>query len=226
MAKEKNCVEQFEQMLENAFPEKETIKSCLDKTTNDYRSLDPGRLLYIWAMNVPYKKRFDDEYIKLVYVTLKAWNMNSRGAKLHDYKDFSESLQMNKNKFDRLQSIKIEDFDKIDINLLSDLFNDLKLSKTKSLLVTFAKTLHFFLPNLIVPIDRKFTLAFFDKENQWTFRSAKQQFSVFCNIESAFSKFIATHDLSAYKDCEWNQNVPKIMDNLIIGHTLNSEMEA
>ena len=60
MAKEKNCVEQFEQMLENAFPEKETIKSCLDKTTNDYRSLDPGRLLYIWAMNVTYKKRFDD----------------------------------------------------------------------------------------------------------------------------------------------------------------------
>ena len=215
-------VKAFSARMEKTFHTSKDIQKYLAATSAEYRFLDPGRLLYIMAMSVPYKKRFEEEYFKHVYVTLKAWNMDSRGAKLHDFEDFSESLQTNKNIFDKLQSKKIEDFCKIDTELLSDLFENLKLSKTKSPLVTFAKTLHFFLPELIVPIDRKFTLAFFGKENQWTFRKKEKQFLVFCNIESAFSNFAASHDLMVYKDHEWNQNIPKILDNLIIGYTLKN----
>lgn len=216
-------IEFLSEKLESVFHTNKDIKKYLAITSDEYRFLDPGRLLYVMAMKVPYEKRFDEEYIKHVYVTLKAWNMNSRGAKLHDFRDFSESLQTSKTIFDKFRSKKLDEFDKTDTNLLSDLFDKLKLSKTKSPLVTFAKTLHFFLPGLIVPIDRKFTLSFFEKDNQYTFRKYGEQFSIFCAIESAFSKFARTHELKKYKDSDWNQNVPKIIDNLIIGYILNKK---
>lgn len=218
-----NEIEFLTETLESVFHTNKDIKEYLATTSNEYRFLDPGRLLYIMAMKVPYKNRFDEDYIKHVYVTLQAWNMNSRGAKLHSYNDFSDSLLANKKIFDLLHQKKIDEFSKIDKNLLSDLFDNWKLSKTKAPLVTFTKTLHFFLPDLIVPIDRKFTLSFFKKDNQSTFRKDSDQFSIFCAIESAFSRFTRTHELKKYIDSDWNQNVPKILDNLIIGYTLSQK---
>jgi len=101
-----NEIEFLTETLESVFHTNKDIKEYLATTSNEYRFLDPGRLLYIMAMKVPYKNRFDEDYIKHVYVTLKAWNMNSRGAKLHSYNDFSDSLLANKKIFDLLHQKK------------------------------------------------------------------------------------------------------------------------
>ena len=221
MAKEKNCVEQFEQMLENAFPEKETIKSCLDKTTSDYRSLDPGRYLYGLVMDNHVKDRFSTDYIELVYTTLKSWNMDSRGARLSDFSTFTKIIRKYKSYFDLLLSANADCPAEKYRQPLNLLFEKLELTKGTSPLVTFSKTMHFFLPDLIAPIDRKYTLSFFKKNHRWTFRDENSQFSVFMDIQNAYYFFAHKHKLEEYLDDKWNRNIPKIMDNLVIGYKLS-----
>ncbi len=110
--------------------------------------------------------------MELVYTTLISWNMNGRGAKLNDFDLFKETIRNNKSKINSLMNYKIEKLnekEKADVLRISEeLFNNLELvgkswtgNKIKSKLVTFSKTLHFLIPDLFVPIDRRYTLDFF-----------------------------------------------------------------
>ena len=217
MAKEVN----LEEKLENVFSQKKAIKKYLDTTSTDYRYLEPGRLLYIMTMKFGYKDKFSDKFLELAYTTLKAWGMDSQSARLVKFSEFKEKICKSKALFDDLKNKKIEQLyaGKLYVQL-HDLFKALKLSETDSQLVTVSKTMHFFLPNLIAPIDRRYTLNFFHKNNQNTFSDIEKQFLVFMKIEEAYSLFSQKHELRAFQDKGWNQNIPKIMDNLVIGYML------
>jgi len=59
------------------------LDKSLKEVKDNYRPLDPGWYLYRKiCLEKDINKKFEDEFIELVYVTLSAWNMNSRGAKL------------------------------------------------------------------------------------------------------------------------------------------------
>ena len=104
------------------------------------------------------------------------------------------------------------------MNQLKKLFRDLTLVATgKPPLVTFSKALHFFLPDLVVPIDRKYMLNFFNG-NVNINQNAENQLRLFCAIQKEFLSFAATHNLSEYIDDRWNLSIPKEMDNMIIGY--------
>ena len=90
----KNGNDELAGKLTKYFSEK-NIKKYLDKTSCDYRNLDPGLYLYEMAMKIHVNDRFSMDYIKLVYTTLKSWNMDSRGAKLCNFSRFSKSIQKN-----------------------------------------------------------------------------------------------------------------------------------
>lgn len=219
MSSQKNNVEKFEQMLESSFSQKRDIKKYLDKTSDDYRYLDPGRFLYEIAMKHHTKDRFSTCYIELVYITLKAWNMNSRGAMLSDFSIFKNSIINCKSYFDKLQSRDVDGSVESHRQILKELFVKLKLTQNTSPLITFSKVLHFFIPNLIAPIDRKYTLSFFKKNHSNTFHE-DNQFPTFMDIQNAYSIFARKHNLKEFLDKNWNQNIPKIIDNLIIGYML------
>ena len=209
--------------LEGCFSEK-NIKKYLDKTNADYRYLEPGRFLYKMTMKFNYKEKFGDDFLELAYITLKAWGMNSQSATLVKYPDFKSKIRKVKKHFDKLKNERIEDFEKNNYSEeLGNIFLNLKLSETQSQLVTVSKLMHFILPHLIVPIDRKYTLNFFNKNNQNTFADIDKQFSVFINIEKAYSMFLKENELKKYKDRDWNQNIPKILDNLVIGYMLKQK---
>ena len=109
--------------------------------------------------------------------------MNSRGAQLVDINDFKTNLNNYAIDIESLKKYSIEDLseknDKAEkiFNQLKNLFENLKLTNTKTKLVTFSKTMHFLLPNLIVPIDRKYTLKFF----KLNIINAKYEFMLFKN---------------------------------------------
>jgi hypothetical protein len=87
----------------------------------------------------------------------------------------------------------------------------------KPKLVTFSKTLHFFLPDLVVPIDRKYTLQFF-YGSTYVPKSDQKQFQRFMEIEQQYLKLQSNIDFSKFIDDKWNLNIPKTLDNLIIGY--------
>lgn len=196
------------------------ISDLIDYTKTYYRPYDPGQYLYKLVINHPFESKFSDKFIELVYTTLISWNMNQRGARLSEFSTFKESLIMQKKHFISLEQNKIEQ--QLDLDELTEtlkiLFTNLQLvAKDKPKLVTFSKTLHFFLPNLLMPIDRSYTIKFFyNNTNVPGFDD--RQFEMYCTIFKQFREFSMNYNLDSQIDNNWNRNIPKIIDNIIIAY--------
>ena len=216
--------------LKEFFKDSNEINNCLKKVEDEYRPNSAANYLY----NLILKEHIDNKciniknrcFIDLIWATLDAWNMNSRSAKLADIEDFKKNLIDNTEATEAIESLKkysIEDLsEKNDkskgiFEQLKTLFNMLKLTDTDTKLVTFSKTMHFLLPNLIVPIDRKYTLKFFELN----INNAKdEEFDHFTNIESTFGLFASEVNLDDFvsKNSKWCKYKTKIIDNVIIGY--------
>lgn len=216
--------------LKEFFKDSNEINNCLKKVEDEYRPNSAANYLY----NLILKEHIDNKciniknrcFIDLIWATLDAWNMNSRSAKLADIEDFKKNLIDNTEATEAIESLKkysIEDLsEKNDkskgiFEQLKTLFNMLKLTDTDTKLVTFSKTMHFLLPNLIVPIDRKYTLKFFELN----INNAKdEEFDHFTNIESTFGLFASEVNLDDFvsKNSKWCKYKTKIIDNIIIGY--------
>jgi len=197
------------------------IKKALNKTRKKYRRYDPGWYLYRKLLQYNIKNKFNNKFIELVYVTLSTWNMNSRGAKLQKFRLFKKSIIKNKKIFLDLSHNKLSRIlDKNVQSNLKDLFSGLNLvANGKPRLVTYSKTMHFFLPKLIVPIDRKYTMRFF-YGNTNVPSSIENQFKRFCEIEKQYTILSKSINLNKFKDRLWNSTIPKILDNMIIGYLI------
>ena len=216
-------LEKFNRLLKS----KELFEKALRTTKEEYRPLDPGQYLY----NLLLEKRivldiFSDEYLELVYTTLISWNMNARGAKLSEIGKFKETIRKNREIITKLESYKlalIRDKDKEEvISMLRYLFFNLNLTERKSKLVTFSKTLHFLVPELVVPIDRKYTLDFFYSNRQMPLsknqlEADKKQFQIFEELFDKFIELSKKYELSSYLDKVWHIVPTKVIDNAIIG---------
>jgi hypothetical protein len=210
--------------LERFIQNRERIVESLEQTKMFYRQYDPGWYLYRKIVSESeISAKFSKPFIELIYVTLAAWNMNSRGAKLADWDTFRSSIVQHKRLFvelanhriDRLSEKQLEDLLKSNIKKL--FFNLTLVAEAKPRLVTYSKTIHFMLPKLLVPIDRKYTLNYFYKHGNVP-RSIERQFELFCEIQMEFRRFCAKVPLGQFRDRIWNANIPKTMDNIIIGY--------
>ncbi|MBI3194208.1 MAG: hypothetical protein HYZ34_07055 [Ignavibacteriae bacterium] len=213
-----------EESLIQLFKKKSTLKKSLDHTNRFYRPYDPGLFLYKLLMDYS-GEYLSDYHIKLIYTTLIAWNMNSRGAKLFGYKKFRNGILKIRNLFQDLRSLYIEklssqEFEETFIKI-KKIYSSLKISKTKTQLISFSKTLHFLLPNLIMPIDRKHTIKFFYNRRNINHNT---QFNDFYAMHKILLCVSLRYNLKDYLDQNWNRNIPKIFDNSIIGYVRNKNV--
>ena len=214
--------EKYLTLLSKIFCKSEYQRQCIEKCEEKFRSDDADRILYKYIISYPDDK-FTSDYIKHVYAMLILWNMNKRGAELSKIEVFTETIRENSEKIKQLSGDKLSEINDKSFEIFKDLFNNLTLVNTRSPLVTFAKTLHFFLPNLVVPIDRTYTCAFFGiYPNQKKGSENEFQRDIFLNLHRAFGKFAQKYDLSSFvnNNSDWNQNIPKIIDNMLIGHSM------
>lgn len=188
---------------------------------NNYRLYDPA--MYLYKAVLDYKgNKFSNEFIELVYTTLKAWNMDSRGAKLSDFEIFRKSLKKNRILINDLRKYKLGKLNekslKKTLESVDKLFDRLILvAPGKPKLVTYSKALHFYIPHLFMPIDRTYTLKHFPYRNNLHNKSCE----VFKKIFNQFNEFAALNDLAKHIDKKRNRTIPKIIDNIIIGYYLN-----
>ncbi len=203
----------------------DTIPKLLQYTKEEYRPYDPGQYLYNLVTEFPNEMKFTNKFIELVYTTLIAWNMNQRSAKLSNFDLFKESLIKHEQTIKSLEQYRIENLDYVD-NLketIVSLFKNLKLvAKNKPKLVTFSKTLHFFLPNLLMPVDRSYTLLFFYNNTNFN-KTDDEQIQIYCDIFEQFRQFAKVWNYANYVDEKWNKNIPKMIDNIIIAYIKQRE---
>lgn len=156
----------------------------------------------------------NSQFLELIYATLVAWGMNSRSAKMVYFDNFQKNILDNKRKFIKLSEYELHKIKESDLtevkNKLKDLFLGLNMMYSKGRIVSNSKLMHFILPKLVMPIDGKYTLTFFYNN---TGESKDKFLEIF-----EFSWQIANKlDLNKYVDSEWNQTIPKIIDNAIMG---------
>lgn len=214
----------------------DTIEKDLEnllKQKNHFGEITPAFYFYDKILQYDFSEKFSDAFIKYSYLCLQAWGMNSQGAELVDFDDFKKSIIESKSVFESLEKSELKNLDNTTFDKLYALFKSLQISTTDAKLVSFSKLVHFFLPNLVAPIDRKFTLNFFFPNNskQSYFPNGKNQeqkienqFGVFKRIHEIYRDFAKSHNLEQYISSEgWNRNVPKILDNAVIAFmVLNS----
>lgn len=203
-------------------PEKkinELIKNLPELLRNfDYRK-GPDLYFYRKTMELRRKKSLDelfnesDRYLELIYATLVAWDMNSRGAKMKYFDEFKANILKNKERFKRLSSYKLNTISGGPFGeakmLCGEIYDSMHLMYSGGRLVSNSKAMHFILPDLIMPMDRQNTLRFFFGDTS----ESKNKFLTILAYSHEIAKAI---DLSQFLDDEWNLSIPKIIDNAII----------
>ncbi len=156
-----------------------------------------------------------NKFIALVYSTLISWDMDKRQAKIKQFDEVRENILENQSLFLKLSTYRIKEVDSQELflkikELVKELYKNLNLMKGESRLVSNSKIMHFFLPELILPMDGKNTLKFFS-----TYENPKKS-DVFLKIFESSWRIAQTLNLEKYIDNKWNASIPKIIDNAII----------
>lgn len=157
----------------------------------------------------------DDYCCEMIYATLVAWDMNSRGARMKDFDAFRVSLR---NALPELKAVEaaVKKFNPspdgrtATLDALVAAYRKLELMVTGGRLVSNSKCLHFMFPEVCLPMDGRNTLTFFYGN---THESANKFRAV---LDFARDALLQAGDLSRHLDDEWNSTPMKMVDNVII----------
>lgn len=183
-----------------------------------------GPDLYFYRKTIALRRResldelFDDEsdrYLELIYATLVSWDMNSRGAKMKYFDKFKMSILKNKksllglspHQLDRLSSKEFREVERV----CEKIYSNMHVMESGGKLVSNSKTMHFMIPDLVMPMDRQNTLKFFfgntGESKRRFLRVLERSYNIAKNI-----------NLEQFLDEEWNLSKPKVIDNAIISY--------
>jgi len=164
----------------------------------------------------------NDEFLRLIYRTLEEWDMNKRGARLTVFENLRNSVLFFKDSLIKLYEYKLYDdiYDEMATirRLVERIFCNLEVMESQRRIVGVSKALHFLLPDLIMPIDSKYTMTAFYGYNKYS-NSAKKEFMDFWEIIEKTYEITERLELSP-DDADgelWKLSVPKLIDNAIIG---------
>lgn len=157
-----------------------------------------------------------DENIKDLYVTLLAWDMNCRGAKMKDYYSFRSNILSCIDDFVQLEE-ELAAKENITFTLM-EAYTKLDFMYSRSKLVANSKLFHFLFPESLMPANRANTLNYFyGNEND-----ADKKYNEI--IKVSFEIMDMADGWDKYLDDEWNKTIPKMIDNaitLLIGKNVN-----
>lgn len=224
--------DEWNRNLLDDFKNFDIVKRCIFFCLADYRvenemSDDAGKF-YQKLMKFPYNTMFDFDHVKMVRNTLIKWNMNTRGAQLADEKDFIESVQTTKKVLDELNQYILPDFlnynkqKEIEI-LLCKVYEKLNLSKSNPF-VTTSKTLHFYMPQLFIPIDRTYTVNYFTNYKGVDLPDKKNKKDLVKWAMSFHRQLAKLYDLhiEEFNNLSIQTKIPitKLLDDMLIGFTM------
>ena len=189
----------------------------------------------------PLKAAADESFLKDVHTILKAW-YGKRKWLIVDFDKFKSEIKCVASDLDKFSQFRIEGFQdcclrcriglpplKISqqdlptvscvgcvISLLWDTIESLNLTIGKAKIVSGTKTLHHLLPNLLPPMDNRYTGEFF-----MGYGIGQGGKSVFSNLYSGFAELARrlkeNEEFMAQVGQGYNTSLTKTLDNSIIG---------
>lgn len=168
----------------------------------------------------------DDEFCQSLRVTLEAWGLGRRGSNLVSSRQFRQALQERREDIVRLDGALIED-DTLKADLIAgaiwSLIENLGIVDNTAKIVAGSKALHHLLPDLIVPMDRQWTRAFFG----WTQADPQSnQERTFRRTYLAYVRVARLVQPQQYVRSGWRTSSTKILDNAVIGYCMANDIGA
>ena len=159
----------------------------------------------------------DEDFLGNFHQTLYAWGIGKRASRLVSLPEFRDRLNDCSEEISDFEQLRLDD-PKLDTSLtamrLWRLIERLGVVQNVSLIVPGTKTLHHLLPDLVPPMDRAWTGAFF----QWSMGSPQYERSTFIRTFRSFAEIAQATDPSEFVGDEWRTSLTKVLDNAIIGY--------
>jgi hypothetical protein len=160
----------------------------------------------------------DPEFVESLHRTLRAWGIGSRRSKLRPFPEFSAALQKAASAIAAFDGLRIDDLN-LDVDQtiveLWRLIESLNIVENDAPIVSGTKTLHHVLPELVPPMDRAYTQAFFLWHNpQFQYGQAecfKKAFAAFVYVSRQVDpqQYVGRHP--------WHTSRTKVVDNAVVG---------
>jgi len=176
----------------------------------------------------------DETYLEMLYATLAAWGLHRMGPGNAKLRDFSEFALNARTMFERAAAfygrsiLDLDDPSARDVGrqigrVIEAHKGDAGLTLAESVLVANSKALHHFLPDLVPPVDRAYSLMFFFQRTDAP-GSAAETFEVIFPWFAAVARQNARgiRDAVACADrsggaCRWDTSHGKVLDNALMG---------
>lgn len=160
----------------------------------------------------------DDVLLDDLHRTLQMWGIGRRGSRLVPRTRFGNQLRQCGDEIASFEHLRLDDSG-LDVSAtaagLWRLIERLGVVENVSLIVPGTKTLHHLLPDLVPPMDRAWTGAFF----LWSAAAPQSgQEPTFVRSFSSFAKIAQATDPSFYVGGGWRTSLSKVVDNAIIGY--------
>lgn len=159
----------------------------------------------------------DPLFISSLYETLRAWRLGMRGSRLADVDQFQAALKAHQGQIAALDGCSIDDAG-LKVESCSreiwNLITDLEIVDNYTRLVPGTKALHHLLPDLVPPMDRQYTCAFFG----WALPQTQyNQDRVFQEAFCSLALVARSVSPAKYVGRGWNTSRTKVLDNALIG---------
>ncbi|MCX6844269.1 MAG: hypothetical protein NTX53_18565 [candidate division WOR-3 bacterium] len=165
------------------------------------------------------------DFVVALYATLIAWGMGRRNVQLVGLDKFAKGLR---------KIARTPEFTELSRETLASLGRDaekvagkiwtlveaLDPTKSKSKLVAGTKTLHHIFPDLVPPIDRKYTGGFFSMRFSNSTRHAADFSKVFCLLAYAANRVRKSQSVRKRLGRGMHTSLPKVLDNALVGKSL------
>ncbi len=187
----------------------------------------PSLHFHLRALQASQDQDFEN-FVESTYATLTAWGMHrmgSGGPKMTEFEEFKQSIARVWEIILELQEVQPENLVQHDWSNLERVFCDVRCTKTGTALVGNSKVMAHALPNLLVPVDREYTLQFLFG-NKRVVANLEWEWKKLHSILQDFFYQILEAERFKVKLEEWQQNAEKfrwdtsplkVIDNLVIG---------
>jgi hypothetical protein len=159
----------------------------------------------------------DDNFLRLLWLTLRAWGIGSRGSQLLDLGGFTAEIRAHQQEIEVLDSESIDSAG-LNIDAVSAsvwrIVQSLSIVRNNAKLVPCSKALHHILPDLVVPMDRMFTRSFYGwhvPEFQY------DQERIFHHAFREFVRIARATNPGQYVGQGWRTSRTKVLDNALVG---------
>jgi hypothetical protein len=171
------------------------------------------------------REALDDEtFPRLLYGTLQRWGIGRRASVLVPLAEFRQRMRDQAAPITALQDAAIDDH-ALDIPAVCDqvwqVIENLGIVHNRSVIVPGTKALHHILPDLVPPMDRAWTGAFFF----WSAAAPQTaQAAVFTRTFTGLAQVARAVRPADYIGRGWRTSRSKVLDNAIIGYCKLNEI--